>query len=69
MCFLHRPLHLERRSSDDDIIPSQAVVTVLFHRFAGRNANHMPDATVRMDASEEYHERSKGIPLVDVSEK
>ncbi|KAI5124764.1 hypothetical protein M0805_005398 [Coniferiporia weirii] len=62
-------LHLERRSSDDEIIISQAVVTALFRRFAGRNANYMPDATVQLDVSQEYHERSKGIPLMDISER
>ncbi|KAL5487896.1 SST2 [Sanghuangporus weigelae] len=62
-------LHLERRSSDDEIIISQAVVTALFRRFAGRSPNYMPDASVPLDASQEYHERSKGIPLMDVSER
>ncbi|EJD01290.1 regulator of G protein signaling [Fomitiporia mediterranea MF3/22] len=62
-------LHLERRSSDDEIIISQAVVTALFRRFAGRNANYMPESTVPLDPSQEYHERSKGIPLMDVSER
>lgn len=62
-------LHLERRSSDDEIIISQAVVTALFRRFAGRNANYMPEVAVPLDASQEYHERSKGIPLVDISER
>lgn len=63
-------LHLERRSSDDEIIISQAVVTALFRRFAGRNGNYLPEVSgVTMDASQEYHERSKGIPLMDVSER
>lgn len=62
-------LHLERRSSDDEIIISHSVVTALFRRFAGRSSNYMPDATVPMDASQEYHERSKGIPLMDVTER
>ncbi len=61
-------LHLERRSTDDEIIISQAVVTALFRRFAGRAANYMPD-TAPLDQSQEYHERSKGIPLVDVTER
>lgn len=62
-------LHLERRSTDDEIIISQAVVTALFRRFAGRAANYMPETNVPLDASQEYHERSKGIPLMDVNER
>ena len=62
-------LHLERRSSDDEIIISQAVVTALFRRFAGRSPNYMPDTGVPLDPSQEYHERSKGIPLMDVTER
>lgn len=63
-------LHLERRSSDDEIIISHSVVTALFRRFAGRSSNYMPDQSVQqLDASQEYHERSKGIPLMDVTER
>ena len=29
----------------------------------------MPDTTTPLDASQEYHERSKGIPLIDVVER
>ena len=63
-------LHLERRSTDDEIIVTQSVITALFRRFAGRNANYVPETSgVPMDPSQEYHERSKGIPLMDVSER
>ncbi|KZW04401.1 regulator of G protein signaling superfamily [Exidia glandulosa HHB12029] len=57
-------LHLERRSSDDEIIVSQPVVTALFRRFAGRQPNYM-DNTSNLDATGQYHERAKGIPLMD----
>lgn len=61
-------LHLERRSSDDEIIVSQSVVTSLFRRFAGRQMNMAhPGETV--DYATEYHQRSRGIPLTDVTEK
>ncbi len=60
-------LHLERRTSDDEIIISQAVVTALFRRFVGRQPNYMDEHTD--DPNTEYHERSKGIPLTDVQER
>ncbi|KAG8904819.1 hypothetical protein FRB99_001125 [Tulasnella sp. 403] len=61
-------LHLERRASDDEIIISQSVVTALFRRFAGRAANYLP-GTVMKDPAQEYHERSKGISLVDITDR
>lgn len=61
-------LHLERRAADDEIIISQSVVVALFRRFSGRAPNYMPDTVVK-DANQEYHERSKGIPLVDISDR
>ena len=65
-----RLLHLERRSSDDEIIVSQAVVTALFRRFAGRGPNYLSDPnSSQLDATAEYHERSRGIPLTDVNDK
>ena len=60
-------LHLERRTSDDEIIISQAVVTALFRRFVGRQPNYMDEQID--DPNTEYHERSKGIPLTDVQER
>lgn len=60
-------LHLERRTSDDEIIISQAVVTALFRRFVGRQPNYMEEQIE--DPNTEYHERSKGIPLTDVQER
>lgn len=63
-------LHLERRASDDDIIITDPVIFALFRRFAGRAPNYMPNqADTPMDASTEYHERAKGIPLQDVQER
>ena len=62
-------LHLERRSSDDEIIISQAVVTALFRRFAGRAPNYLPEQPTALDPNQEYHERAKGIPLQDVMER
>lgn len=62
-------LHLERRSSDDEIIISQSVVTALFRRFAGRTENYMAEPSNPPDLAQEYHERSKGIPLMDVVER
>ena len=61
-------LHLERRQSDDEIIISQSVVTALFRRFSGRIPNYMPE-TVMKDPALEYPERSKGIPVVDVTDR
>ncbi|KAG9014978.1 hypothetical protein FRB94_007050 [Tulasnella sp. JGI-2019a] len=63
-------LHLERRASDDEIIISQSVVTALFRRFAGRSANYVPESiTNGIDPGQEYHERSKGIPIFDIEER
>ncbi|KAG8865290.1 hypothetical protein FRB96_000180 [Tulasnella sp. 330] len=63
-------LHLERRASDDEIIISQSVITALFRRFAGRSANYLPDdASTTTDPGQEYHERSKGIPVFDIEER
>lgn len=62
-------LHLERRSSDDEIIISQSVVTALFKRFAGREANYLPETGSNPDPAQEYHDRSRGIGLMDVTER
>ncbi|GJJ07735.1 hypothetical protein Clacol_001940 [Clathrus columnatus] len=63
-------LHLERRVSDDEIIISQSVVTALFRRFVGRLPNYPPTESQQpQDPGVEYHERSKGIPLMDVQER
>ena len=62
-------LHLERRSVDDEIIVSHGVITALFRRFCGRAPNYPPDNLDNMDAFGRYHERSKGIALMDVTEK
>ncbi|KIJ19851.1 hypothetical protein PAXINDRAFT_166068 [Paxillus involutus ATCC 200175] len=63
-------LHLERRSADDEIIVTQSVITALFRRFVGRQPNY-PSRTssAPQDAFQEYHERSKGVQLMDVQEK
>lgn len=62
-------LHLERRSSDDEIIISQTVVTALFRRFAGRQMNSVSETSSLPDPTQLYSERAKGIPLMEVSEK
>lgn len=63
-------LHLERRTSDDEIIISQSVITALFRRFAGRQPNYpLTEVQQPQDPGIEYHERSKGIPLIDVQER
>ncbi|KAE9395641.1 regulator of G protein signaling superfamily [Gymnopus androsaceus JB14] len=62
-------LHLERRSADDEIIVTQSVITALFRRFVGRQANYPPQATQPQDAFQRYNERSKGVFLMDVTER
>ncbi|KAI0771529.1 regulator of G protein signaling domain-containing protein [Trametes elegans] len=62
-------LHLERRSVDDEIIVSHSAITALFRRFVGRQPNYPPDYLETMDAFQKYHERSKGVGLMDVTEK
>ncbi|KAJ8523523.1 hypothetical protein ONZ45_g90 [Pleurotus djamor] len=62
-------LHLDRRSLDDEIIVSQSVITLLFRRFVGRQPNYPPQTAGTLDAFQRYHERSKGIALMDQIEK
>ncbi|KAG1863709.1 regulator of G protein signaling domain-containing protein [Suillus subluteus] len=63
-------LHLERRSADDEIIVTQSVITALFRRFVGRQPNYPAQSSTNPpDAFQEYHERSKGVPLMDVQER
>ncbi|KAJ8590757.1 hypothetical protein M405DRAFT_861095 [Rhizopogon salebrosus TDB-379] len=63
-------LHLERRSADDEIIVTQSVITALFRRFVGRHPNYPTQPSSNPpDAFQEYHERSKGVPLMDVQER
>ncbi|KIL00454.1 hypothetical protein PAXRUDRAFT_129793 [Paxillus rubicundulus Ve08.2h10] len=63
-------LHLERRSADDEIIVTQSVITALFRRFVGRQPNYPSrNSSGPQDAFQEYHERSKGVQLMDVQEK
>ncbi|KAA1466015.1 regulator of G protein signaling superfamily [Dentipellis sp. KUC8613] len=62
-------LHLERRSVDDEIIVSQSVITALFRRFVGRQANYAPAAGSQQDPTTAYTERSRGIQLMDVPDK
>ena len=58
-------LHLERRSVDDEIIISQSVLTALFRRFAAREPNYPPPSSQNLDPTSAYHERAKGIQLMD----
>jgi len=62
-------LHLERRSVDDEIIVSQSVITALFRRFVGRQANYPPPSLQNLDPTAVYHERAKGIQLMDVTDR
>jgi hypothetical protein len=62
-------LHLERRSSDDEIIVTQSVITALFRRFVGRAANYASPADKPLDVFQKYNERSKGITLSDMTER
>lgn len=63
-------LHLERRSADDEIIVTQSVITALFRRFVGRQPNYPAQSSTNPpDSFQEYHERSKGVPLMDVQER
>lgn len=62
-------LHLERRSVDDEIIVSQSVITALFRRFVGRQANYPPEGINSLDPYQTYQERSKGLALMDVTER
>ena len=62
-------LHLERRSVDDEIIVSQAVITALFRRFVGRQPNYPPENFHSLNPYQTYQERSKGLALADVTER
>jgi len=62
-------LHLERRSADDEIIVSQTVITALFRRFIGRQPNYPPQTNTPLDQFQRYNERSKGVALMDVTER
>jgi hypothetical protein len=62
-------LHLERRSIDDEIIVSQSVITALFRRFVGRQPNFSPLPNAQLDPFQRYNERSKGVTLMEVTEK
>ncbi|KAI6033939.1 regulator of G protein signaling domain-containing protein [Pisolithus microcarpus] len=62
-------LHLERRAADDEIIVTQSVITALFRRFVGRQANYSPSHSAPLDAFQEYQERSKGIQLSNVQDR
>ena len=61
-------LHLERRSSDDEIIISQSVITALFRRFVGRQPNTLSQSQTT-DAYQKYNDRAKGVPLQDITER
>ncbi|KAF5321704.1 hypothetical protein D9619_001069 [Psilocybe cf. subviscida] len=62
-------LHLERRSSDDEIIVTQSVVTALFRRFVGRTPNYTPNSDKSLDIFQKYAERAKGIGLSDMTDR
>jgi hypothetical protein len=62
-------LHLERRSVDDEIIVSQSVITALFRRFVGRQTNYPSPTNQTLDPTAAYHERAKGIQLMDIPDR
>lgn len=62
-------LHLERRSVDDEIIVSHSVITALFRRFVGRAPNYPPDNFETLEPFQKYHERAKGVALMDFPDK
>jgi hypothetical protein len=62
-------LHLERRSVDDEIIVSQSVITALFRRFVGRQTNYPSPTNQNLDPTAAYHERAKGIQLMDIPDR
>ncbi|KAF7301590.1 CRG1 protein [Mycena indigotica] len=62
-------LHLERRSTDDEIIVTQSVITALFRRFVGRQPNYPSSTNPPVDPFQKYNERSKGVPLMDVNDR
>ncbi|KAH9964805.1 hypothetical protein BGW80DRAFT_1462775 [Lactifluus volemus] len=51
------------------IIVSQSVITALFRRFVGRQANYPPPTSQNLDPTAAYHERAKGIQPMDVSDR
>ncbi|KAJ7654130.1 hypothetical protein DFH06DRAFT_521946 [Mycena polygramma] len=59
-------LHLERRLSDDEIIVSQSVITMLFRRFVGHQPNY-PNAP--QDPFARHAERSRGVLLMDITDR
>lgn len=61
-------LHLERRSTDDEIIVSQSVVLALFRRFVGRLPNPQPEQEMT-DPFAKYDARAKGIQLHEFRER
>ena len=61
-------LHLERRSSDDEIIISQSVITALFRRFVGRQPNSVSQ-TQSTDAYQKYNDRARGVQLQEITER
>ncbi|EIN10813.1 regulator of G protein signaling [Punctularia strigosozonata HHB-11173 SS5] len=62
-------LHLQRRSSDDEIIVTQTVITALFRRFVGTKANYRSENSETMDPFQLYYERAKGIAFMDVADR
>lgn len=62
-------LHLERRSTDDEIIVTQSVITALFRRFVGRAPNLPSPSDRALDAFRRYDERAKGITVFEITER
>ncbi|KAJ7760343.1 regulator of G protein signaling domain-containing protein [Mycena metata] len=61
-------LHLERRTSNDEIIVTQSVIAALFRHFVGRKPNYLPQMNAPQDTFAGYNEQSKGVSLMDVTD-
>jgi GTPase-activating protein SST2 len=44
-------------------------ITALFHRFVGRQINYCPQTAQALDPTAAYHERAKGIQLMDMTDR
>lgn len=63
-------LHLERRSTDDELLINGAVLEVIFRRFVGRQPNYDPAVTGHRTGDQlESFDRAMGVEVQDVQEK
>jgi hypothetical protein len=59
----HHPAPATRSRS----LVSQSIITALFRRFVGRQTNYPPQTARALDPTAAYHERAKGIQLMDMT--